>query len=139
MRGHHRKMGLFAAVKSCFSNYTNFRGRAGRGEFWNWVLFVVFLSILPSIADSIYGMFVVTGPVAALIFLPTLAVLARRLNDVGYSRWWVLIALSGVGVLLLAVWCVKESVHGDDIYAAAAGVAAPQVAPTQNEGQEKYE
>ena len=134
MRGHHRKMGLFAAVKSCFSNYTNFRGRAGRGEFWNWVLFVVFLIILPSIADSIYGMFVVTGPVAALIFLPTLAVLVRRLNDVGYSGWWVLIALSGVGVLLLAAWCVKESVHGDELY-----TATPQVAPTQNEGQEKYE
>ena len=70
-------------------------------------------------------MFVVTGPVVALIALPSLAVLVRRLNDVGYSRWWVLIAFTGVGVLPLAALCVKKSVHSDDIYVATPRVDAP--------------
>ena len=135
-------MGLFAAIKSCLSNYTNFRGRAGRREFWNWVLFVIFLIIPPSFADSIYGMFVVTGPIIALIALPSLAVLVRRLNDAGYSRWWVLIAFTGVGVLPLAVLCVKKSVHSEDIHTitpqgATPRVATPQVAASQNEGLEQ--
>ena len=42
-------------------------------------------------------------------FLPSLAVAARRLHDIDRTAWWLLIVLTGIGVILLIVWfCFKE-------------------------------
>ena len=34
-------MGFVDAIKTCFSRYASFSGRATRSEYWWWVLFVV--------------------------------------------------------------------------------------------------
>lgn len=42
--------------------------------------------------------------------LPSLAVTARRLHDIGRSGWWQLVALIPlVGWLILLYWCVQDS------------------------------
>ncbi|MEE4277317.1 MAG: DUF805 domain-containing protein [Halieaceae bacterium] len=61
------------------------------------------------------------GPVRGLysmvVFLPSLAVLARRLHDIGRSGWWILIIfLPIVGFLILLYWTVKDSEPGDNAY-----------------------
>ena len=112
------------AIATCLEKYADFRGRASRAEFWWFFLFVVALSWLAAILDSLLfsgwsvGPFAVTGPFAAatnlVLLLPALAVGARRLHDTDRTGWWqVLLVLPCFGVVLLAVfWCLHGKVGG---------------------------
>ncbi|MGC1892188.1 MAG: DUF805 domain-containing protein [Pseudolabrys sp.] len=85
-------MSFVEAISSCFRNYANFTGRAVRSEFWYWYIFVAIVLI-------VFG-------VLALI-LPSLAVSVRRLHDIDRTGWWVLIAATAIGTLVLIYWaCV---------------------------------
>lgn len=41
------------------------------------------------------------------ILVPSFALAARRLHDVGRSGWWQLIALTIVGIIPLFIWFVR--------------------------------
>ena len=61
--------------------------------------------------------------VANLVFLglllPSLAVGARRLHDIGKSGWWQLVNLIPlIGLILLLYWTVQPS-EGDNTYGPA--------------------
>ena len=43
-----------------------------------------------------------------LTFVPGISVSARRLHDVNKSGWWMLIALTGVGIIPLIYWYCKK-------------------------------
>ncbi len=89
--------------------YVQFEGRARRKEYWSytlfWVLTATALFLAGLIVDALVGNFndgAERGPIAAIIlvglfylatFLPSLAVMIRRLHDVGLTGWLVLIAL----------------------------------------------
>ena len=77
-------MNFQTAIRSGFQNYTNFKGRASRAEYWWWALFTVILSILlSSISDSF-------GNLGSLItLLPSIAVAIRRMHDVDRVGWFV--------------------------------------------------
>jgi len=100
------------AIKSGFRNYVTFRGRAQRAEFWYWTLFAVLATLAGQIADtplferSHSGLF---APLISLgLFLPGWAVGIRRLHDIDRTGWWMLIAFTIVGLILLFVWtCIK--------------------------------
>ena len=100
------------AIKSCFRNYVTFRGRAPRSEFWYWTLFAVLATLAGQIADTTiveetgHGLF---APLLSLgLFLPGWAVGIRRLHDIDRSGWWMLIAFTIVGLILLFIWaCIK--------------------------------
>lgn len=108
-------MNFGQAIKSGFSNYVTFSGRAARSEFWYWTLFVVLVTMAAGILDR--GLFDfeeptttgVFGPLVSLIFfLPGLAVSVRRLHDLDRTGWWLLLVLTMIGVILLIVWdCIK--------------------------------
>lgn len=90
-------MGFGEAVATCFRKYFTFSGRARRPEYWWFVLFYVlgalgsvFLVggvVGPDAGALVYGLFVI------VIFIPYLAVTWRRLHDVGYAGYWVLMPL----------------------------------------------
>jgi uncharacterized membrane protein YhaH (DUF805 family) len=110
------------AVKTCFSKYVDFNGRARRSEFWWWVLFTFVLGIVASIVDAILGTRNSSGSglfqgIANLaVLLPSLAVGARRLHDTGRSAWWLLLwLLCIIGWIILIVWFCQDS-HGDNKY-----------------------
>lgn len=119
-------MNFTEAVSSCFKKYTTFAGRSARSEFWYWVLFTVLVSMGCGILDG--ALFPSTdpmrstGPIGALFSLatlvPGLAVTARRLHDIGRSGWWMLIALTGIGILLLLYWYCQKGTDGDNQYGA---------------------
>ena len=101
-------MGFVDAIKSGFGKYVTFSGRAARSEYWYWTLFTIILSIVTGIIDAVLGLNIIS-PIASLaMFLPSLAVAARRLHDLDRTGWWLLIAFTGIGVILLIIWdCIK--------------------------------
>jgi uncharacterized membrane protein YhaH (DUF805 family) len=46
--------------------------------------------------------------VGLVLFLPSLAVFARRLHDRNRSGWWILIAITIIGLIPLFYWLVSE-------------------------------
>jgi uncharacterized membrane protein YhaH (DUF805 family) len=84
------------SVKSGFSNYANFKGRASRSEFW-W--FFLFSQLLQTLAQDVPGSVASIASLALLI--PSLSVHARRLHDSGRSiRWLLWLIASAVGVAI---------------------------------------
>ena len=50
------------------------------------------------------------------MLLPSLAVAARRLHDVGRSGWWILIAFTVIGIIHLLIWYVTDTKDEENIY-----------------------
>jgi uncharacterized membrane protein YhaH (DUF805 family) len=101
-------MGFVDAIKSGFSNYVGFSGRAVRSEYWYWTLFVILASLVAGIIDAVLGLGLVGAIVSLALLLPGIAVSARRLHDLDRTAWWLLIAFTGIGLILLLVWdCMK--------------------------------
>lgn len=103
------------AIKVCFTKYVGFEGRATRSEYWWWVLFIV----LVSIALGALKLQMLSGVFSLGVLLPSLAVGARRLHDIGKSGWWLLIYLIPlVGWLVLLFFAVQPSQSGSNEYGA---------------------
>lgn len=112
------------AIKRCLQEkYADFSGRASRSEFWKFSiavwLFSTFVQILlQAVAGE--GSTVAETVVALLslaLFLPSLAVNARRLHDTGRTGWWLLIGLVPIiGGLYLLYCCLQASQRGNNQY-----------------------
>lgn len=141
-------MDFMTAVKTCFSKYVDFKGRAARSEFWWWVLFGIVSSI-------ILGLIPFIGMIWSLaLILPNLAVTARRLHDTDRSGWWMLapygvgflsgaMAFTGSGALVtivgilafvmfvvLIIWLATKGSDGDNRFGSDPLAAAVAVDPT---------
>lgn len=111
--------------KVVFENYANFKGRARRSEYWYYTLATLIISVILAIFDSFISpsssMLVETGILrglySLLVFLPGLAVLVRRLHDVGKSGWFILVALIPLaGAIWLLVVLCTEGDKGTNAY-----------------------
>ncbi len=104
----------------CLKNYTNFSGRARRSEFWFFILFHFIFMIAPLFLANFFDgfspfeddpNFMESLPLIlfliyfAAVLIPTLAVTARRLHDIGKSGTWVFIyfvpLIGGIWLLVL--------------------------------------
>ena len=107
-------------LKVMRDNYANFSGRARRKEYWMFVLVQTIVMIGLMILDSFlgldfelqgislgYGYLYLIGLIVH--FIPSLAVIVRRLHDVGKSGWFYFIFLIPlIGVLwLLVLYCTE--------------------------------
>ena len=88
-------MNFQTAIRSGFQNYTNFKGRASRAEYWWWALFTVILSILLSAINSSLGDL---GSLVTL--LPSIAVAIRRVHDVDRAGWFILVPFYNLYLVL---------------------------------------
>ena len=107
-------MGFGQAIASGFANYVNFTGRAFRAEYWLWFLFTVIGALATWILDAAIfsptpaGVSPLNSVFDLIVFLPSLAVAARRLHDIDRTAWWLLLALTVIGSIVLIVWfCFK--------------------------------
>jgi len=119
-------MGFAAAVKTCFSKYVIFSGRAPRSEFWFFVLFTVLLHIVARILDYVLGTTYQIGGhggsggyigliVSLAILLPSISVTVRRLHDRDRSGWWYWLFLIPIaGWIWLLVWYCQRGTVGDN-------------------------
>ena len=115
-------MDFQTSIKTCFSKYADFSGRALRSEFWWFVLFSILGGIVTTIIDvMILGYSIESyGPVniifSVVLILPGIAVTARRLHDINKSGWWQLIELTIIGILLIIIWNATEGEKKKNIY-----------------------
>ncbi|BDZ46695.1 DUF805 domain-containing protein [Naasia aerilata] len=123
------------SIQTVFRKYAEFTGRAGRSEFWWWILFTALVSAalntIPFVgtAPVEIGTYSVggsglTGLWNLAVLLPTLAVTVRRLRDAGFGWghvFWVLVPIGGL--VVLAVLCAQPSRWG----VATAEPRGPQV------------
>jgi len=101
-------------------NYATFSGRARRSEYWYFALFNLIFSIVAAILDNVLGIAmegISYGPLTFIyslaVFIPGLAVLVRRLHDVGKSGWMYFIALIPIiGAIWLLVLLATDSEAG---------------------------
>jgi uncharacterized membrane protein YhaH (DUF805 family) len=105
-------MNFAQAISSGFSKYVQFGGRASRSEYWYWTLFSVLVSIVANIIDAKLGMGIVSGIAGLALLLPGLAVSARRLHDIDRTFWWVLLAFTIIGGLVLLYWACLRGTLG---------------------------
>jgi uncharacterized membrane protein YhaH (DUF805 family) len=103
--------------------YADFNGRARRSEYWLfWLLTVILETVAfvligatggnPASMNLGLGGILLCAIVLGL-FVPSLAVLFRRLHDTDRSAWWVLIAfLPILGGLVLLVFTVLDGTPG---------------------------
>ena len=115
----------------CIKNYTLFRGRASRTEFWYfllyWAIFYVIiiavekvlgldfinLKALPfseyiplaNLYDKVGLLTVIYRP---LTIFPSLAVTSRRLHDTNKSGWWCLMCVTPLVIILIIFLCKKS-------------------------------
>jgi uncharacterized membrane protein YhaH (DUF805 family) len=111
-------MSLGQSIRTVFNKYAEFRGVAGRSEFWWWILFTslvsMALNVVPVWSVNIDS-WVSTGPSLAAVWgiavlLPTLAVTVRRLRDTGYPWGHILwLLLPAAGVIILIVLCAQPT------------------------------
>lgn len=110
--------------------YTDFKGRARRTEYWMFVLFNLIFGILAMIIDNLLGTtMVVQGTellygffylvYALFLLVPNLAVSVRRLHDVGKSGWFFLIGfIPFIGGFILLYFFILDSQPGSNKWGA---------------------
>jgi len=126
-------MDFTSAIKSGFSNYANFSGRASRSEYWYWFLFNIIVGFALGFIEGALGLYMIDpvlldpempeygeigglgllSPIANLaLFIPSLAMIWRRLHDVDKSGAWWFIWLTCVGAIVLLVWAATKGTAG---------------------------
>jgi len=94
--------------------YAVFNGRARRKEYWMFVLFNMIFAIVAMIIDNVAGLTIEPLPYGFIyviymlaVILPALAVLVRRLHDIGKSGLWLFIAFIPLvgGIWLIVLMC----------------------------------
>lgn len=95
--------------------YADFRGRATRKEYWLFVLFYAIFAAVACVIDYLidYPIFVMVYTIAMIC--PSLAVMARRLHDVGKSGWMMLVSIipviGGIWLLVLLLSASKPEAN----------------------------
>jgi len=121
-------MDLKQAVIRCLKDrYADFGGRAGRAEFWYFML----AWVLAGVVLGILGLHILALLLDLALLVPGLAVSSRRLHDVGKSGWMQLVGLIPIlGWILVIYWLALPSV-GPNAYGEgpAAAEAAPALPP----------
>lgn len=110
-------MSMTEAIKSVFSKYTTFSGRAQRAEYWYFTLFNFVISFILAVIGNTTGITIFSGLFSLAVLLPGLAVFWRRMHDIGKSGAWFLISFVPlVGVIILLVFLCTDSQPGDNQY-----------------------
>ncbi|MGV6803534.1 MAG: DUF805 domain-containing protein [Ruegeria sp.] len=118
------------AVKTCFSKFLTFSGRASRPEYWFFFLFIVIWNAIAGIIDWQFFTQVTTTQaegatsvtavsnqpvqsiVGLIVFFPHLAVAFRRMHDTGRSGLYallpILLTLGAFAVLFFGIGIASQ-------------------------------
>ena len=118
-RPEHR-MSFMDSIENVIRNFVNFNDRASRSEYWWFQLFFFVALATADFIDVMMGdlaevSFNWFGTVAFLgLIIPNLAVTVRRLHDLGYSGWFILLVfIPCLGSIIGLVMLVFMMVDGE--------------------------
>ena len=113
---------IIANFKDVITNkYAEFKGRANKAEFWQFVLVYFLISIAFSLLMSIFAkvnilrmIFMILNVIVMLaLLIPSLAVGVRRMHDIGKAGGWILINLIPIiGSIWFIVLAINDSEPG---------------------------
>jgi uncharacterized membrane protein YhaH (DUF805 family) len=117
------KMNFQESVKTCFTKYVDFNGRASRSEYWWFVLFIFAGDIVLYFAGhSLPRLF------ELVTLLPSISAATRRLHDTNRSGWMqVLLLIPLLGWAVVIYFLVQEPKEPNK-YGAAPAVSSETVA-----------
>ena len=108
-------MDIQTSIKTCFSKYATFSGRASRSEFWLFQLFTFLGSIVTLIIDVMilgFSLDDASSPTnlifLLIVMIPSVAVGCRRLHDLNKSGWWQILYLTIIGIILIIIWWATQ-------------------------------
>lgn len=103
-------MGFDEAVLRCMSKYAVFTGRARPSEFW-WFMFLYLSALVLTLAALALSTGLAKAGLLAIAILtpPALAVMVRRLHDIGAAGWMLIFLLPVVGQILMLAWLTRPS------------------------------
>lgn len=122
-----RSLSFGEAVKTCYSKYATFSGRARRSEYWWFCLFSFIVGLAAIIIDMMigtyskeFGLGILSGLFCLANFLPGLSLAVRRLHDINRSGWWYLICfIPFVGSIVMLVFFCLDSTPGVNRFGAS--------------------
>ncbi|MCC2673656.1 MAG: hypothetical protein K0R58_603 [Ramlibacter sp.] len=114
-----------AVIRCLRDKYVDFNGRASRPEYWWFFLACVIVGLV----FNIIGLDMLGLLVNLALLLPSLAVGARRLHDMGKSGWFQLVWLIPfIGWAIMIYWLVQPSApaneYGEGPFAASGDITA---------------
>lgn len=103
------------ALKDALARYADFSTRSNRPQYWYFVLWSIIIGLVTVTLDIMMG-FSPTGllPINTLaslaLLIPSLALVVRRLHDIGRSGWWFLLFLVPVigWIVLIVFYCTAS-------------------------------
>lgn len=103
--------------------WRDFAGRSTRREYWMYTLVLIIISFVLGILDSIIlgeaalSQFLTFGNVFSLAtVVPSISVSIRRLHDIDKSGWWLFLAFTVIGILVLIYWACVSSDEDENRY-----------------------
>lgn len=120
-------MKFFKAIQAGFKSYINIQDAASRSDFWLWLLFVCIFLCFALVIDGAYlgpwlaglsGQEVMafdqdtpkwfSGISLIVLIIPTITFGMRRIIDAGFSKWWIVLIFTVIGILPLLYFFVKK-------------------------------
>ena len=127
---------MFEALKK----YAVFSGRARRKEYWLFMLLYFIAMVVAGLFDDLVGVdlsFSFAEPVAFFLFgmtadgwgvfswivflgllIPEIAVSVRRLHDINFRGWWLLVYLTVIGALVIFIFACIRGTDGENRFGA---------------------
>ena len=116
---------VIKSISTCFSKFATFKGRASRKEFWWFFLFTTVFTVMIDIWAGVGGINhsedketyeIISNFIVLILSIPSIAVGARRLHDIGKSGWWQLLMFTIIGFIPLVIWWARISEENSNKY-----------------------
>lgn len=118
-----RKVSFTQSISLFYNNFANFSGRSSRSAYWWWILASSIIAFSIGYCEAFTGAYDYDnefGVISSLFYLinivPGIALVTRRLHDVGKSGWWYLILFTVIGIIPFLYWVCKKGDTGPNKY-----------------------
>lgn len=105
---------LFKNYWFVLTQFSNFKGRASRAEYWSFILVHVVISVVFSVINAaLFSSISVLDSIYSLVtLLPAIAVSVRRLHDTSRQGWWLLVPIVPL-VFMCMPGTAEKNIFGD--------------------------